>query len=95
MGDELARRVETVRRFNRLYTRQIGVLQEGLLDSPFSLAEARVIYELVQREEMTATHLARELDLEPGENDVLVRGEPHHSFGHDLIGETWELDLAP
>src|SRR5688572_25777831 len=59
-------RIEDVRRFNRFYTKQIGVLQEGLLSSPFSLAEARVVYELAQHEQTTATHLAQELTLDPG-----------------------------
>ncbi len=61
-----AERIEDVRRFNRFYTRRIGVLEEGLLRSAFSLAEARVLYELAQHEQTTATHLANELTLDPG-----------------------------
>jgi len=60
--DELFQRVAAVRRFNRFYTKQIGLLQEGLLQSPFSLTEARVIYELAQQEKTTATDLSLGLD---------------------------------
>jgi len=63
---EQLQRIEAVRRFSRFYTRKIGVLHEGLLDSPFTLAEGRVVYELAHHEATTAAELAKELDLDPG-----------------------------
>jgi DNA-binding MarR family transcriptional regulator/GNAT superfamily N-acetyltransferase len=63
---DLDRRVAAVRSFNRFYTRQIGVLQEGFLQSRFSLAEGRVLYELAQRDEPTATEIAQSLRLDAG-----------------------------
>ena len=69
-----AQRIEDVRRFNRFYTKRIGVLQEGLLSTTFSLAEARVVYELAQHEQTTATHLAQELTLDPGYLSRILAG---------------------
>lgn len=59
-------RVRAVRQFNRFLTRKIGVLREGLLHSPFSLTESRILFELAQGENRTASDLTRELGLDAG-----------------------------
>ncbi|MBL0730720.1 helix-turn-helix domain-containing GNAT family N-acetyltransferase [Piscinibacter sp. HJYY11] len=65
--------LESIRAFNRFYTRRIGVLNEGLLGSPYSLAEMRLLWELAHCEHTTATELARTLDLDAGYLSRLLR----------------------
>jgi DNA-binding MarR family transcriptional regulator/ribosomal protein S18 acetylase RimI-like enzyme len=63
---EASRDIDTVRHFNRFYTRQIGVLDEGLLDSPFTLTQARVLYELGQSPASLSRDLCEQLGLDAG-----------------------------
>ncbi|MFX1513208.1 MAG: GNAT family N-acetyltransferase [Promethearchaeota archaeon] len=58
-------RIKAIRHFNRFYTRQIGVLREGLLHTSFSLTEARVVFELAHNKNLTASQLCIELGLDP------------------------------
>jgi DNA-binding MarR family transcriptional regulator/N-acetylglutamate synthase-like GNAT family acetyltransferase len=66
MAEDLEDKVSAVRHFNRFFTRRIGVLREGLLHSPYSLTEARILFELARRTNLTASDLCRDLGLDPG-----------------------------
>jgi len=58
--------VDSIRRFNRFYTRQIGLVGKGYLDSPFTLSEVRVLYEVAHRDAPTASEIAKALGLDAG-----------------------------
>lgn len=92
-------RLDAVRRFNRLYTKRIGVVRDGLLGSEWSLAELRVLYELAHRERTVAIDLVQELSLDPGYVSRILRGFERrkllerHPAAHD--GRRSEITLTP
>ena len=70
---DIESRVAAIRRFNRSYTKMIGVLHEGFLRSPFSLTEVRVLFELAHSESPTATAIVEELGLDAGYLSRILR----------------------
>jgi DNA-binding MarR family transcriptional regulator/GNAT superfamily N-acetyltransferase len=66
MSSTVAERVDQVRGFNRFYTNVIGVLRGGLLQTPYSLTEARVLFELGRRGDLAVVELRRDLDIDAG-----------------------------
>jgi DNA-binding MarR family transcriptional regulator/GNAT superfamily N-acetyltransferase len=73
VAESAAEAIDTIRGFNRLYTRQLGLLDQGLLGSEFTLTEARVLYELANHRETTATEIARELGIDLGYLSRLIQ----------------------
>jgi DNA-binding MarR family transcriptional regulator len=87
-------RVKAIRRFNRFYTRKIGVLQEGFLGSRFSLTQGRVLYEIAHREKPTAAVVGTELELDAGylsrilrafKKDRLINAERSSADGRETL----------
>ncbi len=77
-------RVAAVRRFSRFYSRRLGMLQDAFLQTAFSLAEARVLYELAHRDQPTATAVADALGIDRGYLSRILR-----SFGErGLVAKT-------
>ena len=73
MATVSADRVAAIRAFNRFYTRRVGVLGDRLLQSPFSLTEMRVLYELAHHMPLTATDLCGELGVDAGYLSRILR----------------------
>ncbi|HYN81640.1 MAG TPA: bifunctional helix-turn-helix transcriptional regulator/GNAT family N-acetyltransferase [Gemmatimonadaceae bacterium] len=91
--------IRSVRKFNRFYTRHVGLLQERRLRTPFSLAEARILYELGTGKRIIAVELSRKLDMDFGylsrslrslERRHLIRRSRSSNDGRQQI-----LDLTP
>ena len=92
--------IRDVRHFNRFYTKQIGLLQDRMLSSPFSLTEVRILYEIAHRRKPTASDLIAELGLDAGylsrsltklERQQLIRRERSASDPPNLCSNIFQL----
>jgi DNA-binding MarR family transcriptional regulator/GNAT superfamily N-acetyltransferase len=96
--DILDDRITRIRAFNRFFTRQIGVLREGLLHSPYSLTEARIMYELAYHGDRLASALGRELGLDQGYlSRILAKFEAEgliEKVRSESDGRAWLLSLT-
>ncbi|MFX0056609.1 MAG: GNAT family N-acetyltransferase [Candidatus Hermodarchaeota archaeon] len=63
--DQIKERIHNIRRFNRFYTKRIGLLNKGLLRTKFTLSQARVIFELAQKNHITSSEIGKELGIDP------------------------------
>jgi DNA-binding MarR family transcriptional regulator/N-acetylglutamate synthase-like GNAT family acetyltransferase len=77
---QLRPKVAAIRSFNRFYTKQIGVLREGLLSSSFSLTQVRVLYEIAHSKNCTASELCQELGIDAGYLSRLLRTFAHRKL---------------
>ncbi len=67
MKQSLEERVSAVRSFNRRFAKKIGLLQEGLLESPYSLTEARILFEIGTHPAFTASDLSQSIGIDGGQ----------------------------
>src|ERR1700674_6109222 len=99
MAAGLERDVAAVRQLNRFSPRRIGVLEERLLDTPFSLTESRLLYELANRAAPTATELAKDLGLDPGYLSRILRSFESRGLvartPSEIDGRQTHLELTP
>jgi DNA-binding MarR family transcriptional regulator/N-acetylglutamate synthase-like GNAT family acetyltransferase len=99
MTASLDHAVACVRRFTRFYTRRMGVLEEALLGSAFTLPEARIVYEIAVRDRTTASDLVADLGLDPGYVSRLIKSLEERGFITRRPSETdarqYLLDLTP
>ena len=95
----IAADVDRVRQFNRFYTRLVGALGDGHLDSPYSLAQVRVLYEIAHQKTPAASDLGRDLGLDAGYLSRMLKGFENHKLIKRVASETdarrSHLELTP